>query len=92
MITRIPQSHSGRHVPHWWANLLLWQRALLVVVVLGALVISAGLIYYGPRMETGTPTGRATPATTTTTPGPMYPPGSDEYYYWGQSQPLSQQP
>jgi len=91
MITRIPQSHSGRHGPHWWANLLLWQRALLVVVVLGALVISAGLIYYGPRLQTEAPTGRATPATTTT-PGPMYPPGTDEYYYWGQSQPLSQQP
>jgi hypothetical protein len=90
MITHIPQAPPGRHRPYWWANLVLWQRALLVVVVLGALVVSAGLSYYGPRMHTGAPTDQAAPAATT--PGPMYPPGTDEYYYWGQSQPLSQQP
>jgi hypothetical protein len=69
----------------------LWQRVLFVAIVLGALVVGAGLIYYGPRVQTAAPSGRATPATIPTA-GPRYPPGVDEYYYWGQSQPLSQQP
>ncbi|MEP7187708.1 MAG: hypothetical protein ABI901_00795 [Roseiflexaceae bacterium] len=74
-----------------YRSLQWWQRALVVAVVLGALVICAGLIYYGPRVQTAAPAIPAMPATATT-PGPIYPPGINVYYYWGQSQPLSQQP
>jgi hypothetical protein len=91
VVTRIRQSHPERDRPHWWRGLHLWQRALVVAVVLGALVMSAGLIYYGPRLQTATPLRRATLAATPT-PGQASPPGTDIWYYWGQSQPLNQQP
>ena len=91
MILHIPQSHPRRHRSTGWGGLQWWRRALIAIVVLGALVISAGLIYYGPRIQTTAPTLQAMP-TLARTPGPMYPPGIDVYYYWGQSQPLSQQP
>ncbi len=55
------------------------QRVLLVVIVLGALLSSAGLIVLGMRE----PTFIIPTPTTTTTQGPMYPPGTDEYYYRG---------
>jgi len=88
MMTRMPQFHPERQRPDWWHGLYLWQRALIVAVVFGALLISAGLIALGAGEHTvATPI----PAVTTTTV-PLYPPGIDEYYYWGQSQPLSQQP
>jgi hypothetical protein len=55
MHTHVPQSHPRRHEPHWWASLYQWQRTLLVVVVLGALVISAGLIYIWIAHPNGDP-------------------------------------
>jgi hypothetical protein len=91
MVTRIPQSHPGDHRPHWWRDLHLWQRAVVVTVVFGPLVISAGLIYYGPRLQTATPERRPTLAASPTS-GQASPPGTDEWYYWGQNQPLNQQP
>ena len=68
-----------------------WQRVLVVAVLLGALVIAAGLIYFEPG-TTATPTTVPTAPGGTATPGPRYPPGTDEYYYWGQNKPLDQQP
>jgi hypothetical protein len=88
MRAQISYASHSRQRPHWWRALHRWQRVLLVVVVLGALLTSAGLIVFGAREP-----ALVTPApTTTTTQSPMYSPGTDEYYYWGQSQPLSQQP
>jgi hypothetical protein len=91
MVTRIPQSKHGHPRRHAWWSLHLWQRVVVVAVVLGALVISAGLTYYEPRIQTATPAARATSAAITTLrPAPL--PGTDPWYYWGQSQPLDQQP
>jgi hypothetical protein len=86
-VTRIPHPHSERQRLDWWRGLRLWQRALIVAVAFGALVISAGLIALGAGEHKG-----ATRIPVATTTVPLYPPGTDEYYYWGQSQPLSQQP
>jgi hypothetical protein len=91
VVTRIRHSHPERRRPHWWRGLHLWQRALLVAVVLGTLVVSAGLIYYGPRLQPATPARRVTLAATPR-PGQATPPGNDVWYYWGQNQPLDQQP
>jgi hypothetical protein len=91
VLTRIPQSHPERHRPHWWCGLQVWQRALLVAIVLGVLIISTGLIYYGPRLQPAPP-ARRTARAATTTPGQATPPGNDVWYYWGQNQPLDQQP
>jgi hypothetical protein len=88
MMTRMQQSYPERQRPDWWHGLHLWQRALIVAVVFGALLISAGLIALG----TGAHAGATSIPVVTTTTIPMYPPGIDEYYYWGQGQPLSQQP
>jgi hypothetical protein len=91
VVTRIRQSHSDRHRPHWWRDLHLWQRILLVGVVLGALVASAGIIYYEPRLQTATPTQRRS-LVATPTPGQAIPPENDVWYFCGQSQLLNQQP
>lgn len=86
-----PSSERRSDRPRWWRTLRMWERALLAAIVLGALVMSAGLIYYGPRLQTAAPTQRTVLATTPT-PGQATPPGNDLWYYWGQSQPLNQQP
>jgi hypothetical protein len=91
MVTHIPQSNHERHRRQWWRSLRLWQRAVVVAVLLGTLIVSAGLIYYGPRLQTAAPAGGAT-STTTTTPESSTVPGTDPWYSWGQHQPLDQQP
>jgi hypothetical protein len=61
----------------------------VVGVLLGVLVIAAGLIYFEPGATSApvpTALGR------TSTPGPRYPPAIDESDYWGQNKPLDQQP
>jgi hypothetical protein len=76
---------------HWWQALRWWQRVTLVIVLLGALAISAGLIYVGVEVPT-TPTAVPVAPAETATPAPLYPPGIDGYWYWGQNQGLDQQP
>jgi hypothetical protein len=66
-------------------------RVLVVAVLLGVLVIAAGLLYVAPPAPTP-PTPVPTARDRTVTPGPRYPPGTDEDYYWGQNKPLDQQP
>lgn len=85
MVTRVPRSQHRCPGRGWWRSLHLWQRIVVVAVVLGALAIGAGLIYYGPRLRS------AAPATTTTAP-PAGSPGADPWNYWGQNKPLDQQP
>jgi hypothetical protein len=69
----------------------VWQRVLVVAVLLGALVIAAGLIYFEPGATT-TPTPAPAAPSGTVTAGPRYPPGTDEFDNWGQNKPLDQQP
>jgi hypothetical protein len=74
-----------------WRGLHLWRRAAVAAVVLGRLVISAGLISYGLRIQPANPAYRAMyAATPTPRHASMF--GADMWYYWGQDQPLSQQP
>ena len=75
----------------WWRALQGWQRVLVVGVLLGVLVIAAGLIYFEPG-ATSAPTPASTAPGRTSTPGPHYPPGIDEFDNWGQNKPLDQQP
>lgn len=89
-------AHSHRQPPiprryGWWRTLHRWQRVLVVGVLLGVLVIAAGLIYLEPG-ATATPTPVPIAPGGTVTAGPRYPPGIDEDYYWGQNKPLDQQP
>jgi hypothetical protein len=88
--------HSQRRQPipgrySWWRTLHLWQRVIVVCLLLGALVIAAGLIYFEPGAAGAFQLAPTAPSVTTT-PGPVYPPGTDEYWYWGQNQPLNLQP
>jgi hypothetical protein len=88
--------HSQRGQPspqryRWWRTLRLWQRVIVVCLLLGALVIAAGLIYFEPGAA-GALGSAPTTTSATTTPGPVYPPGTDEYWYWSQHQPLNLQP
>jgi hypothetical protein len=75
----------------WWRALHLWQRVLVVTVLLGVLVIAAGLIYFEPGANSA-PTAVPTAPGTAATAVPRYPPGIDEYEYWGQNKPFDQQP
>jgi hypothetical protein len=89
-------AHFQRRPPipqryRWWRTLHLWQRVIVVGVLLGVLVIAAGLIYFAPAAPTA-PTPAPTAPGGMATPGPRYPPGTDEDYYWGQNKPLDQQP
>jgi hypothetical protein len=89
-------AHSHRRPPiprryGWWRTLHSWQRVLVVGVLLGVLVIAAGLIYFEPG-ATAAPTPVPIAPGGTVTAGPRYPPGIDEDYYWGQNKPLDQQP
>jgi len=79
------------HRSGWWRALQSWQRVLVVAVLLGALVIAAGLIYFEPG-ATAAPTTAPTAPGKAATAVPRYPPGIDEDYYWGQNKPLDQQP
>lgn len=74
---------------HWWRTLRAWERAALVVVLLGALVLSAALVYFEP---TGTPAANPTaPLAGTAAAGPPFPPGTRWYYQRGQWVPQDQQ-
>ncbi len=84
---RLPSPQRYR----WWRALHMWQRVIVVGVLLGTLVIAAGLIYFGPAAA-GVPTPAPTAPGGTVTAVPRYLPGTDEYEYWGQSKPLDQQP
>lgn len=75
----------------WWQALKGWRRTAVVIILLGALVISAGLIYVGVEIPIP-PAAVSVAPVGTATPGPLYPPGTDEYWYWGQGQPLIPQP
>ena len=67
----------------------MWERAALVVVLLGALVVSAALIYFEP---TGTlAPDPSAPLAGTATAGPEFPPGTRWYYQRGQWVPQDQQ-
>jgi hypothetical protein len=90
MSTHSQQRHPIRRYG-WWRTLHIWQRVMVVGVLLGVLVIAVGLIYFEPG-ALAAPTPVPTAPGGTTTPGSRYPPGTDEYWYWGQNQPLNQQP
>jgi hypothetical protein len=68
-----------------------WQRLILAGTLAVAIALSAALIYFQPGTHTLL---YREPAPATPLPGtaPALPPGTDTYYYWGQSKPLSQQP
>ncbi len=84
---------TRRRLHRGWRGLRLWQRVVVVGVLLGALAIGAGLIYFAPGARTS---GAATPATpaTSATDAPLYPPGTRYYYRrsqwlpWDQQQPV----
>jgi hypothetical protein len=87
-------SHRRPPIAHrfgWWRTLHVWQRVLVVAVLLGVLVMAAGLIYFEPGANSA-PTAVPTAPGTAATAVPRYPPGIDEYEYWGQNKPLDQQP
>jgi len=81
--------HRPRH-HRWWRSLRLWERIALVVVVLGALAVGAGLIYFQPG---GYPSSApsTTPRAGAPTAGPEFPPGTRWYYQRGQWVPQDQQ-
>jgi len=70
-------------------SLAAWQRVLVAGALIVALLISGALIYFQPGSHTFSPS-----QATFSAPGakPALPPGFDTYYYWGQHQPISQQP
>ncbi|HEY3230350.1 MAG TPA: hypothetical protein VGJ87_14105, partial [Roseiflexaceae bacterium] len=72
-------------------SLRLWQRLVVVSVLIVATLISAALIYFQPGAGSHTSPDTAHPALVTET-APALPPGTTVYYYWAQHQPLSQQP
>ena len=85
-----PPSDTWFYRPRWWRALRAWDRAALVVVLLGALVLSAALIYFEP---TGTPAGipSKAPLAGTAPAGPEFPPGTRWYYQRSQWVPQDQQ-
>ncbi len=86
MTLRKPPSEDWRHR---WRALRAWERVGLVVVLLGALVLSAALIYFRPGSSGTVPNG--SPAQGATTAGPEFPPGTRWYYQRGQWVPQDQQ-
>ena len=62
---------------------------MLVIVLLGALAISAALIYFRPGDNPGAPNPASAPAAATA--GPEFPPGTRWYYRRGQWVPQDQQ-
>ena len=87
-------SHRRPPLAHrlgWWRTLHVWQRVLVVAVLLGVLVIAAGLLYVAP-LAPAPPIPVPTARDRTVTHGPRYPPGTDEFDNWGQNKPLDQQP
>lgn len=81
---RAPQHH--RMPP-----LSLGQRLMVGGALLVAMALSMALIYFQP----GTRTliyERTTQPTPVAGTAPALPPGTDSYYFWGQSKPLDQQP
>lgn len=94
MATRISPPVQQTHRRGWWRAMHLWQRVLFVLGMLGALVISAALIYFEPGSQ-AFPNARSqsSPAPTAiSTPSSQNVPGIDEYWYWGQSLPRNLQP
>jgi hypothetical protein len=83
MTIRKPPSEDW---PRRWRTLRAWDRAALVVLVLGTLLLSAALIYYRPD---GTSSGA--PPAGAATAGPPFPPGTRWYYQRGQWVPQDQQ-
>ena len=88
MISKIELRPGGPFV-HWLQTASMWQRLLTLATLIVALLLSGALLYFQPGSHTFTP-----PQTTFAAPGaqPALPPGFDTYYYWGQHQPISQQP
>ena len=93
MATRIHRPHLLSRRLRWWRALRRWERITVVGVLLGALLVSAALIYFGPSLDANNPSPAAPGVTTTTTPGPLYPPGTRWYYRRSQwYQPIQPQP
>ena len=89
MTTHPQHSNDRPRHPHWWRALRVWQRAALVVVLLGALVLSAALIYFRPGGHLAAPNESSVPEAATV--GPPFPPGTRWYYQRGQWVPQDQQ-
>ena len=90
MLVKIHLRRVAPH-PHRTPTLRLWQRLVVVSVLIVAALISVALIYFQPGAGPYTSVDTAQPALVTET-APVQPPGTDVYYYWAQHQPLSQQP
>ena len=90
MLVKIDLRRVAPH-PRRTPPLRLWQRLVVVSVLIVALLISAALTYFQPGAGSHTSLDTAQPALVTET-APALPPGTTVYYYWAQHQPLSQQP
>jgi hypothetical protein len=88
MISRI-ELQPGGSFARWLHTASLRQRLLTLATLIVALLLSGALLYFQPGSHTFPPAQTTAPA-----PGakPALPPGFDTYYYWGQHQPISQQP
>jgi len=89
MTTHLRPSKTGSSRPRWWRALHAWERAALVIVVLGTLLMSAALIYFRPTGAPPAAAPNALPASGTA--GPEFPPGTRWYYQRGQWVPQDQQ-
>src|SRR5262245_31323737 len=69
--------------------LSLRQRLMVGGALLAAMALSTALVYFQPGTRTLIYEGmlQATPVAGT---APALPPGTDSYYFWGQSKPLDQ--
>jgi hypothetical protein len=89
MTTQLPSSEGLSRRPRWWGALRAWERAALVIALLGALLLSAALIYFRPGDNLTAPGASPVPAVATA--GPEFPPGTRWYYQRGQWVPQDQQ-
>ena len=87
MISKIPLRPAGV-VERWLHAASVWQRLLAAATLMVALLLSAALLYWQPGSSTFSPA----PPSSVADSQPALPPGFDTYYYWGQHQPISQQP
>ena len=88
MIGNIELQSAGA-VERWLRRAGLWQRVLTAATLIVALLLGAALLYFRPGSHPV-----VDPHTSIAAPvaKPALPPGLDTFYYWGQHQPLSQQP
>ena len=88
MISKIELKSAGTF-ERWLRTASKQQRLLVLATLLVAALLSGALLYFQPGSHTfvSSQTPFAAPAAE-----PALPPGFDTYFYWGQHQPLSQQP